>query len=141
SSLRQRLVAAIGINTAAAAGTISYAGVVIVGAGMIADNELTMGALIACSILAGRAVAPLAQISQLLSRISATKTAYHQLSSLMAMPVEGPAGEALKPAVIAGKVEVKGVSFRYPGGAERALNEVNLTINPGEHVALLGPVG
>src|SRR5688500_824725 len=83
SSLRQRLVAAIGINTAAAATTISYAGVVVVGAGMIAENELTMGALIACSILAGRAVAPLAQISQLLSRISATKTAYRQLSALM----------------------------------------------------------
>ncbi len=141
SALRQRLVAAIGINTAAAAGTISYAGVVVVGAGMIAENELTMGALIACSILSGRAVAPLAQISQLLSRISATKTAYRQLSGLMAMPLEGPAGEALRPAAIAGKVEFRGVSFRYPGAAEKALNEINLTIEPGEHVALLGPVG
>jgi ATP-binding cassette subfamily C protein LapB len=141
SALRQRLVAAIGINTAAAASTISYAGVVVVGAGMIAENELTMGALIACSILSGRAVAPLAQISQLLSRISATKTAYRQLSGLMAMPVEGPSGEALKPTSIAGKVEFRGVSFRYPGAAEKALNEISLTINPGEHVALLGPVG
>ncbi len=141
SSLRQRLVAAIGINTAAAAGTISYAGVVIIGAGMIAENELTVGALIACSILSGRAVAPLAQISQLLSRISATKTAYRQLSALMAMPTEGPEGAALRPATIAGRIEFRGVGFRYPGGSERALNELSFTIEPGEHVALLGPVG
>jgi ATP-binding cassette subfamily C protein LapB len=59
----------------------------------------------------------------------------------MAMPIEGPSGEALRPASIQGKIEFRGVSFRYPGGAERALHEVNLTINPGEHVALLGPVG
>jgi ATP-binding cassette subfamily C protein LapB len=141
SALRQRLVATIGINTAAAASTISYAGVVVIGAGMIAENELTMGALIACSILSGRAVAPLAQISQLLSRISATKTAYRQLSGLMAMPLEGPAGEALKPASITGRIEFRSVSFRYPGAAEKALNEISFTINPGEHVALLGPVG
>ncbi|HEY6815931.1 MAG TPA: type I secretion system permease/ATPase [Croceibacterium sp.] len=141
SALRQRLVAAIGINTAASAGTISYAGIVIVGAGMIAENTLTVGALIAASILSGRAVAPLAQISQLLSRISATKTAYRQLNALMGMPVEGPSGEALKPASIAGKVEFRGVEFRYPGAAEKALNGISFTIEPGEHVALLGPVG
>ena len=59
-SLRQRLIATIGITTATSAGMISYAGVVIVGVGMIADRTLTMGGLIACSILAGRVVAPLA---------------------------------------------------------------------------------
>jgi len=141
SALRQRLVATIGINTATAAGTISYAGVVIVGAGLIEANELTMGALIACSILSGRAVAPLAQISQLLSRISATKTAYRQLSNLMAMQPEGPSGEGLKPATISGKIEFRKATFRYPGAAEKALNEVSFTIMPGERVALLGPVG
>ena len=59
----------------------------------------------------------------------------------MAMPVEGPSGEALKPASITGKVEFRNVSFRYPGGAEKTINEISFTINPGEHVALLGPVG
>ena len=72
SSLRQRLIAAIGTTFATSAGTISYAGVVIVGVNLIAEQELTMGGLIACSILAGRAIAPLAQISQLLSRITSS---------------------------------------------------------------------
>ncbi|MFL6863822.1 MAG: type I secretion system permease/ATPase [Allosphingosinicella sp.] len=141
SSLRQRLVASIGITTATSAGTISYAGVVVVGVGMIATQSMTMGGLIACSILAGRAVAPLAQISQLLSRMTATRTAYRQLNEMMRQPPEGPAGEGLKLTSVRGKIEFRNVAFRYPGAPEKTLDGVSFTIQPGEHVALLGRVG
>jgi ATP-binding cassette subfamily C protein LapB len=141
SSLRQRLVAAIGVTFATSAGTISYAGVVIVGVNLIAERELTMGGLIACSILAGRAIAPLAQISQLLSRMTATRTAYRQINEMMQMPSEGPEGIPIKLSAVEGKVEFRNVGFRYPGAPERALDALTFTINPGEHVALLGRVG
>ena len=141
SSLRQRLISSIGVTTATSAGTISYAGVVIVGVGMIATQDLTMGGLIACSILAGRAVAPLAQISQLLSRMTSTRTAYRQLNEMMNLPPEGPEGEGLKLAGIKGRIEFRNVSFKYPGAAEKTLEDLNFTILPGEHVALLGRVG
>lgn len=141
SSLRQRLISTIGVTTATSGGTIAYAGVVIVGVGMIATNDLTMGGLIACSILAGRAMAPLAQIAQLLSRMSATRTAYRQLNDMMNQPAEGPPGEALKLARVVGRIEFRNVSFRYPGAAENALHGINFTIGPGEHVAILGRVG
>ncbi len=141
SSLRQRLVASIGGTFAGSAGTISYAGVVIVGATMIANNSLTMGALMACSILSGRAIAPLAQISQLLSRITSTRTAYRQIREMMEMPPEGPAADALQLGDVSGLIEFKAVDFRYPGAAEKALNAVSFAIQPGERVALLGRVG
>jgi ATP-binding cassette subfamily C protein LapB len=141
SSLRQRLVASIGITTATSAGTISYAGVVVVGVGMIAKQDLTMGGLIACSILAGRAVAPLAQISQLLSRLTSTRTAYRQLNDLMNLPPEGPTGEGIKLSALKGRVEFRNVSFRYPGAPEKTLESVSFTVEAGEHVALLGRVG
>lgn len=141
SSLRQRLISAVGVTFATSAGTISYAGVVIVGVNMIADRTLTMGGLIACSILAGRAIAPLAQISQLLSRLTSTRTAYRQINAMMEMPPEGPEGEALKLNRVVGRIELRNVSFRYPGAPERALDGVSFTIEPGEHVALLGRVG
>jgi ATP-binding cassette subfamily C protein LapB len=64
---------------------------------MIAAHQLTSGALVACSLLGGRAVAPLGQIAQLLSRLTATRTAYRQLDAMMAMPVEGGEGEPLRP--------------------------------------------
>ncbi len=141
SSLRQRLVSSIGVTFATSAGTISYAGVVIVGVHLIADQKLTMGGLIACSILAGRAIAPLAQISQLLSRLTSTRTAYRQINEMMELPPEGPEGEALKLSQVQGKIEFRNVGFRYPGAPERALDGLSFTIEPGEHVALLGRVG
>ena len=141
SSLRQRLVASIGVTFATSAGTISYAGVVILGVTLIAERELTMGGLIACSILAGRAIAPLVQISQLLSRITSTRTAYRQINEMMKMPPEGPEGDALQLSKVQGKVEFRNVGFRYPGAPERALDGLSFTVEPGEHVALLGRVG
>jgi ATP-binding cassette subfamily C protein LapB len=141
SSLRQRLVASIGITTATSAGTISYAGVVVLGVGLIAKQEMTMGGLIACSILAGRAIAPLAQISQLLSRMTTTRTAYRQLNQMMNLPPEGPSGEGLKLSGVKGRIEFRNVSFRYPGAPEKTLDGLNFVIQPGEHVALLGRVG
>lgn len=141
SSLRQRLVSNIAVTVANSANTISYCGVVIVGVVMVMQHQITLGALVACSMLASRAMAPLAQIANLLSRISATRTAYRQINEIMEKPVEGPAGEAIAPATIDGRIEFRNVGFRYPAATERALNGVSFTVNPGEHVALLGRVG
>jgi ATP-binding cassette, subfamily C, bacterial LapB len=141
TSLRQRLVSNLGVTIAGSAQTISYAGVVIVGVGLIAKQELSMGGLIACSILAGRAVAPLGQIATLLSRMTATRTAYRQLNGLMRSRIEGPEGDALVLARAEGRIEFRNVHFRYPGASEKALDGVSFTLEPGEHVALLGRVG
>ena len=140
-SLRQRLISTISVTVATSANTISYAGVVVVGVAPIATNELTTGGLVACSILAGRAIAPLGQIAQLMSRMTATRTAYRQIDAMMSMPPEGPEGPALALAKVTGKIEFRNVSFRYPGAAEKALDGVSFTILPGEHVAILGRVG
>ena len=141
SNLRQRLISSIGTTFASTAGMISYAGVVIVGVFMVADNTLTLGGLIACSILAGRAIAPLAQISQLVGRITATRTAYRHVRQLMDQPKEGPATEPFEMGATDGAIELRGVTFTYPGGSAPALDKVSFTIEPGQHVALLGRVG
>jgi ATP-binding cassette subfamily C protein LapB len=83
----------------------------------------------------------LAQISQLLSRLTQTRTAYRQINEMMQMPPEGPAGEAIKLRNVQGKIEFRNIGFRYPGAPERALDALSFTVNPGEHVALLGRVG
>jgi ATP-binding cassette subfamily C protein LapB len=57
------------------------------------------------------------------------------------MPPEGPEGEALALSKVHGKIEFRNVGFRYPGAPERALDALSFTVNPGEHVALLGRVG
>ncbi|MEY4269294.1 MAG: hypothetical protein RLZZ58_510 [Pseudomonadota bacterium] len=141
ASLRQRLVSTISINMAQTAQTLSYTGVVIFGVFAIANRSLTMGGLIACSILAGRAVAPLGTIAHLLTRLNAARTAYRQINRMMEQPREGPEGVGLKLPYLEGAIEFRDVDFRYPGAAELALTGVSMRIAPGEHVALIGPIG
>jgi len=141
SNMRQRLISSIGTTFATTAGIVSYAGVVIVGVFAVAANNLTLGGLIACSILAGRAIAPLAQISQLVGRITATRTAYRQVRQLMDQPLEGPAAEPIRLGATAGGIELRNVTFTYPGASAPALDNVSLKIEPGQHLALLGRVG
>ena len=141
SSLRQRLVSTVAVTVAASANTLAYAGTVIAGVFLIADHRLTTGALVGCSILSGRAVQPLAQIAQLLSRLSATKTAYGQLNAMMQQPVEGPAATPLSPARFDGKVELRGIEFRYPGAASKTLDGLDLVIPAGQRVGLIGRIG
>jgi ATP-binding cassette, subfamily C, bacterial LapB len=129
------------VNSALSAQTLCYAGVVFVGVFKIADQSMTMGALIACSILAGRAVAPLSQIAQLLTRIHSARTAYRQIDALMQQPDEIGDGNRSAPMLLEGGIEFRDVDFRYPGAAELALRNLSFRIKPGEHVALIGPIG
>jgi ATP-binding cassette, subfamily C, bacterial LapB len=141
ASLRQRVVSTLSINMAGTVQTLAYTGVVIFGVYMIADQSLTMGGMIACSILAGRAVAPLGAIAHLLTRINAARTAYSQIDRMMQQPPEGPAGAGLQIGHVHGGLEFRDVDFRYPGAPELALTGVNFRIKPGERVALIGPIG
>jgi ATP-binding cassette subfamily C protein LapB len=139
--LQQRLLASIAINFAAAAQTIVYAGVVIMGVFKIADHSLTTGGLVACSMLASRAVAPLGQIANLLSRMTSTQTAYRQINAFMGQPIEGPVGDGLKLAQIKGAIAFRQVDFSYPGASVPALRGLDFSIAAGERVAIVGPVG
>lgn len=141
SSLLQRLVANISMTVAGSGQQIAYASVVIAGATMIGANVLTTGGLLACSILAGRAVAPLTQIANLLSRLISVRTAYRQLNALMDLPHENEMANGLAPKTVNGGIEFRKVSFAYPDATEKALDSISFTIKPGEKVALLGRVG
>ncbi|SMQ73399.1 ATP-binding cassette, subfamily C, LapB [Altererythrobacter xiamenensis] len=141
ASLRQRIVSNVSITIAGTAQTMAYTGVVIFGVFAIANQSLTLGGLIACSILAGRVVAPLGTIAHLLTRLNAARTAYRQINSFMEQPVEGPSGTGMGVRQLDGAIEFRNVDFRYPGAPELALSNVNFRIEKGEHVALIGPIG
>ncbi len=141
-SLRQRLIGALAINTAGSAQQIAYIGTTVFGVFLIAERELTMGGLIACSILAGRCVAPLSQIANLLTRLSHTRTAYRQLNEMMSQGGEVREGaDYLRRQKLDGRIEFRNVIFRYPGSTQRALDDVSFRIEAGERVAILGRVG
>jgi ATP-binding cassette, subfamily C, bacterial LapB len=116
--------------------------VVIVGVNRIIAGDMTMGALIACTILTGRALAPLAQIAGLLTRYHQSMAALQSLDNVMKMPTDRIRGRTpLHRPTLTGDIEFKDVSFRYPRQAVPALSNVTFHIAPGEKVGIIGRIG
>lgn len=130
------------VNVAGFAQQFSQVGVVVVGVFLVTANDITTGALIASVILSGRAMAPLAQVASLLSRVSGAHASYRSLNALMTAQSENdPSREYLSRERLDGKIEFRDVCFTYPGQTVRALEDVSFTIEPGERVAIVGRNG
>lgn len=121
---------------------LCYVGVVVVGVYRIGAGEMTIGALIACTILASRTVSPMTQVAGILARWQHVKVALEGLDELIKAPVERPVGRtfARKP-LLHGHYRLEEVSLRYQDDAPWALDIEALDIDAGERVALLGGNG
>lgn len=116
--------------------------VVIAGFYMVAAGQITMGALIASTILCGRALAPLAQAAMLLARFNQAHLAYQMLNEIVAAPQERGTGRRhLNKTSFAGQVAFEKVTYTYEDGSPPAVKELDIEIKPGEHVAILGGIG
>ncbi len=116
--------------------------IVIIGVYLIAQRELTMGALIAASMLAGRALAPAGQVVALMMQYQGARTALENLNKVMAKPVERAAGQTyIQRAQLRGDIEFRNVKFAYPGRSDAALDGLSFKVTAGERVALIGRVG
>ncbi|SPA42955.1 ABC transporter, type I secretion apparatus, transmembrane component, ATP binding [Cupriavidus taiwanensis] len=141
-ALRSRWLSACVINAALFAQQAATLAVVVIGVYQIADDRLTMGGLIACTILAGRALMPLSQMAGLTTRYHQARTALAALDRTMALPVERPPGKHfLHRPPLRGEIEFRAVSFRYPGRDGAALDGVSFRIASGERVGLIGRIG
>lgn len=142
SSGKARFISSLATTFAQAAVQFVTVSVVVYGVYLIAEGELTMGALVAATILTGRALAPLGAIAAMLTRLQQSRVALKALDSLMRMPVERPPDKRfLHRPGLAGQIDFKGVSFSYPGQQGEALANVSFGIQPGERVGILGRIG
>lgn len=122
---------------------LTYAIVVLVGCFAVMKGDMTTGALVACSILSSRMLAPISQITGVLGRWQQAKVAKQGLDELMKKPVDRPdRAQLIHRKVIAGDYEFKGVVFKYAEDDPRpTLIIPQLKIRAGEKVAILGRNG
>ncbi|MEM9470127.1 MAG: type I secretion system permease/ATPase [Pseudomonadota bacterium] len=141
-SQESRFISALGVNLATLVQQTATIFAVLIGMYLIADQAMSVGALIACVLLAGRAIAPIGQIANLMSRYHSARTAYKTLNDIMKKPTERPEqNKFLHRPVLNGKIDFKKVSFTYPHTDRQVLDNVGFTINKGERVGLIGRIG
>ena len=116
-------------------------GIIVWGVYLIFEGQITMGALIAASILSGRALAPLSSIAQATFRLQYVIKSLRSLNEMMELEGDKPKTVRSHLRVKAAALKLSGVTFSYPDTQVPALQELSLNIAPGECIALLGRVG
>src|SRR5690606_31974568 len=101
--------------------------VIVAGVYAIIAGEMSVGALIACYMLNSRVLAPLGQIAGLITRYQQARLTMKSTDALMALPQERQAQQRpLERTQLKGSLEVRQVTFRYPGQSTPALANVSL---------------
>jgi len=119
---------------------LSYVSMVAAGAMLISSGGLTMGGLIACTILSSRILGPIGTLPNMLIQWGHSRAALQGLERLWALETDQHGVD--HPVIldrIDGLYEFEGVQSQY--GANKALIVPKLVIKPGEKVAVMGPVG
>ncbi len=121
---------------------LANVGVVFFGVFEIEQGTLTVGGLIACTILSGRAVAPVLGVAGLLGRVQHTKDILKLIDKIFALPQEVETEKSYeRKKSFKGKIELKDVSFQYPNQLQPALRQINMVIKPKEKIGLIGQTG
>lgn len=146
SSLKSREVSGIGTGAVAFIQQFQTVALITSGVYLIDDGALSMGALIASVMLAGRATAPLGQVVGLAVRFQQARAALASLNRLMALPVDRDSAHGyLADPAITGQMSLRAVAFAYPTPPLRpappVLQGIDLEIAAGERVAIIGSVG
>lgn len=121
---------------------LAYIALIAWGAVEVYANNMTMGGLLACSILAGRINGPLVgQLPNMVMSWTNVKISLGMLDSILALPGDKPEGvELLRPAALHGGVQLSDVEFVHPG-ARTGISIPKLEIKPGERIAIIGGIG
>jgi ATP-binding cassette subfamily C protein LapB len=121
---------------------VSSVVIMLVGMYMVQEHTLTVGSLMACVILASRAIMPIGQVAGLVNRYHQARSAYRNLDAVMQQPVERPRDKNfLHRPILKGHFQFKDVSFAYPKTPNPVLQDISLNITEGEKVAIVGRIG
>ena len=138
---KMRRLTSMAVNMASGCQQAISVGLVIGGFYLFNNGDITMGAIIAIVMLAGRAMSPIGQFAFLITRARQSMTTLDSLQRMMDAPDERQvAARSIVPEIRAGHLELRNASFRYPGASVDSLSDVNLSVKPGERIAIIGRV-
>src|SRR5512147_1211528 len=121
-----RRLTSVAINMASGCQQAISVGLVIGGFYLFNNGDITMGAIIAIVMLAGRAMSPIGQFAFLITRALQSMTTLDSLQRMMeATDERQAASRSIVPEIRVGHLELKNASFRYPGASIDSLDGIN----------------
>lgn len=112
-----------------------------VGARLVISGDLTVGQLIAFNMLAGRVAQPIMRIAQLWTDFQQTGISMQRLGDILNTPTETPVSHRSPMPALDGRIELANVTFRYRPDTPEVLQGVDLVIEPGEVIGIVGRSG
>ncbi|VEI33959.1 ABC transporter [Stutzerimonas stutzeri] len=137
-----RMLSAVAMN-----GTLflqQFAGMAMIVAGVysIIAGSLSVGALVACYMLGSRVLSPLGQIASLITRLQQARLTMKSTDALMALPQERQEKQRpLERTHLNGALDLRQLTFTYPGLSNPSLRNINFHIAAGERVGIIGRSG
>ncbi|SHE47532.1 ATP-binding cassette, subfamily C, LapB [Loktanella atrilutea] len=120
----------------------TYVAAVVMGTFLVFAGEFTVGTIIAVGILTSRTLGPLNGLAGLIARWANTRAALDALDKIVQSPQDHDADRTyLRREKITGRFDLREMSYTYDDEGARALDIPNLTIQPGQRVAVLGANG
>jgi ATP-binding cassette subfamily C protein LapB len=142
AAMRARHLSAFVVNATTLVAQAVTVATVVWGVHLIHAGALTLGALIAVTILSGRAIAPMAQVAALAVRLQQARTAFDGLQALIDRPVERSPGRSyLSLPAVRGELAFERLDFAHDRDGPGLFRGLELRLAAGERVALLGRTG
>jgi len=142
SRLRAQRMIAVYFPFVQALSTIAGAVILFAAASQIHNNALTAGSLIAYLLWVDQLFSPIQQMSQVFDGYQQANVGLQRIKGLLQTPTSTPpAASPVRPGRLRGQIELRDVQFGYAGQRVQAIRGVDLTITPGETVALVGQTG
>lgn len=122
---------------------IASACLLLYGGWQVLQGQLTLGDLVMFLAYLLMLLGPLAMLAQSAAQFQNSLSGLDRVLDLLAEPreMESATAQSLNRAEVAGRITFQNVSFQYPGSLQYALEEINIDIEPGETIALVGPSG
>ncbi|MGQ7844894.1 ATP-binding cassette domain-containing protein [Granulosicoccus sp. 3-233] len=115
--------------------------IVVVGVHQIQAGNLTVGGLVASTILASRTIAPIMNLHGVVARWTQSRDCLRTIDDLFRQSAELASSRVLPASELKGAIHVSGFSYVYPDQTRPAVNGINLSVRAGEHLCLIGPSG
>ena len=142
SRLRAQRLIAIYFPFVQTLSTAAGALVLVLATGQMHNGGLTTGALIAYLLYIDMVFSPIQQLSQVFDGYQQAMVGLHRITDLLRLRTSTPPpGRPVDAGRLRGRIELRDMDFSYGSSEANALSGINLTVEPGETVALVGQTG